>query len=325
MPSATLIFNPHAGAANFTKSIEKVGEFWQQHGWDVEMVPTQYAGHATEIAKEAVSSKRTMVIAAGGDGTLGQISGALAGSDTILAPLPVGTSNVFAREIKLPRPSRLKQGKLLESADSLLHGTVQKMDIGIGKTASATHSFFLWAGVGADGYAIDKIEPRSPQLKSFGPAGYALKGMVYAPNFVPMKNTTVTVDGKAVSGQYVLVLVSNTRLYAGGYVELSPEAKLDDGLMEVWLFAGKQRRDVFKHLFSMVRKQHLLSDRATLLQGNHIKVETEPIGPIHMDAEPAGSTPLEIGVKSADLNILVPTSAPKKLFSQKGIPLQAFS
>ncbi len=98
MKKATLIFNPRAGQLNMGAKVMPVIEFWRRRGWSVKLAPSEAPGHATELARQAAESGEQLVLAAGGDGTISQVANGLAGSETILAPLPVGTSNALARE-----------------------------------------------------------------------------------------------------------------------------------------------------------------------------------------------------------------------------------
>lgn len=129
MKKATIIFNPRAGQLNMTDKIEPVAEFWRKRGWRVHLRPTEAPGHATELARRAADAGEHLVLAAGGDGTMGQVANGLADSETILAPLPVGTSNALARELKLPRPQLLDPNAPLMASEALLGGRVHHVDL----------------------------------------------------------------------------------------------------------------------------------------------------------------------------------------------------
>ena len=86
-----------------------IADFWRSQDWQVDIKPTEAAGHATVLAREASIAGHHMVIAAGGDGTLGEVTNGLAGSPTIMAPLPAGTANSFAKELLMPRPGLLNK------------------------------------------------------------------------------------------------------------------------------------------------------------------------------------------------------------------------
>ena len=117
---------------------------------------------------------------------------------------------------------------------------------------------------------------------------------------------------------YILVLISNCQRYAGGFITLSPDAKVDDGLLEVWLFGGRGLVSLSRHTVRALQGQASDDPDALLLRGREISVRTEPLMPVQTDGDPAGKTPLHCSVKPASLRLLTPASAPDSLFSTQG-------
>ncbi len=318
---ATIIYNPLAGSANLAGVIERVALFWRQLDWQVAVQPTRAAGHAVQIAQEAAAAGQRLVIAAGGDGTLGEVANGLAGTDTVMAPLPVGTANSFARELLMPRPSLVNRQKLLVSAAKLAEGRVHAMDLGYTEDASGHGRYWmLWAGTGADGYLVDQLEPRSKLSKKLGRFGYMTQGLMVVPR-LPKMRARVIVDGKLFEDEFLLVLISNCRRYAGGELLLSPNAKLDDGLFEVWMFPGGGMADAFHTFFQTRLERHHQDPAVTMVRGREIKVVTDPTMPCQTDGDRAGRSPLNCVVKPGALQLLVPTTAPPDLFDQPGTAL----
>lgn len=292
---------------------------------------TQAAGHATELAQAAVAAGHALVLAAGGDGTLGEVANGLAHSDTIMAPLPVGTANSFARELQLPLPAPWQPNRLLTVSDLLLAGRVQALDLGfthgpkVGAELEADverngRFWLLWTGTGADGFLVDEMEPRPKIYKKLGAFGYALQGLLIAPRY-PGMWAEVEIDGRFYRDDFILVLLSNCRLYAGGRVVLSPRALLDDGLFEVWLFRGRTLQDALLHAYNAWRGHHHIAADVTKVNGRTITVHTEPTMPCQTDGEKAGYTPFTCELKPGALNLLVPPTAPSDLFRHPGRPL----
>ncbi len=303
-----------------------IADFWRSQDWQVDIKPTEAAGHATVLAREASVAGHCMVIAAGGDGTLGEVTNGLAGSPTIMAPLPAGTANSFAKELLMPRPGLLNKQGLLEAVDTLAAGRVQGMDLGYTPDAVAGNGryWLLWASVGADSYLVDQIEPRPKWSKRIGPAGYALQSMFILPK-APSFQATVTVDEQTFSGEYLLVLISNARRYVGGMVDLSPDAQLDDGLVEVWLLEAGGIPQLAK--YAVQSKWGDLADNAHVVKvnGRSITIESNPPMPCQTDGEKSGNTPLSVQVKPRALQLLVPSTAPTNMFCHPGVPLREFS
>ncbi len=297
---------------------------WQAAGWEVTVTPTQYAGHAVELARAAAAAGHQVALAAGGDGTLGEVANGLAGSETALGVLPVGTANSFAQELRLPLPGRWKRHRLLQASDALLHGRIHQIDLGWVQEEKADDGryWMLWAGVGADGYFVEQVEPRPTWSKKLGRLGYVIQGIGLAPKF-PKMRAQVEIDGRVYQDDYVLVVVSICRLYVGGEVILSPQAKLDDGLFEVWLFRGETLAQAVYFLTLARMQKHLRNPDVKMIYGRDVTIHSQPAMPAHTDGEPAGRTPLRCQIKPAALRLLVPTTAPPDLFTRPGKPLPA--
>lgn len=341
MFDVTIIYNPAAGPANFTAIMQQITHRWRNKDLNVALKPTKAAGHATKLASDAAASGCKLLIAAGGDGTLGEVVNGLVGTETIMGILPTGTANSFARELKMavpsalqmpvpdilqkPFPTAVKENKLLAVSDALLAGRVQRMDIGYRKVVDQENRpgqyWMLWAGTGADGYLVHELEPRPKWSKKIGWASYVLQGLPVLTSFSHVR-ARVAVDGYELEDDYILVLVSNSRRYAGGMITLTPDAYLDDGLLEIWLFGGRGLASISRHALRALRGQHLEEPDTVLLRGRHVVVHTDPQTPVQMDGDPAGVTPLECEVKPGALRVLVPDSAPADLFQQSGMSLE---
>lgn len=295
-------------------------------GWQVSVRATEYAGHATTLARLAVKQGHELVFAAGGDGTLGEVANGLAGTHTIMAPLPVGTANSFAKELGMPRPGIIHGHRLLQAAESLAAGQVQAMDLGFSFFAGEERRggnngryWLLWTGTGADGYLVHEVEPRPKWAKLMGPLGYALHALAVAPT-LPDMHARVEIDGRLYEDDFILTVISNCRMY-GGEVILSPEARVDDGLFEVWLFKGKGLPKTVAHITHVVRGEHLDVDDIICVRGRSVSIHTTPIFPCHTDGDAAGYTPLFCEIRPGALRLLAPDTAPPDLFSQPGTPL----
>lgn len=331
MKRATLIFNPRAGQLNVAQRIEQVADFWRRRGWEVEIEPTQRPGHATELARAAADAGVTLVLAAGGDGTLSQVANGLAGSETILAPLPVGTANALARELRLPRPQFFDPRVPLVASESLLAGKVHRVDLNFIQSQTESGYALLWTGVGADGFLVQQLEPRPTWSKRLGPIGYSIQALSVV-HKLPAMRAAVKVDNQTFEGDLLLIVISNPRLYAGGLVELSSEALLDDGYFEVWLFrAGEISSRLFtpraglmaRYLTEVHLNLQVWDPGVVNLRGKQVIIETRPKMPCHTDGEWAGYTPLTCEIRPLALRLLIPASAPSTLFSLPGEPLAA--
>jgi YegS/Rv2252/BmrU family lipid kinase len=316
---ATLIYNPVAGFWDWGPVVERVAHFWTERGWTVQIEATRGMGHATELARAAAAAGHGIVFAAGGDGTLNEVANGLVYSRTALAPLPVGTANSFARELGLARPSLLQPGWLLQVSEALARGRIHAVDMG---ECDDGRRWLLWASAGIDGFAVRRIEPRPLWFKRLGPAGYAAKFFLTIPQFRGV-HAAITVDDETFEGDFVLLNVSNCRLFAGGELRLNQAAVLDDGLFEIWLFQGRDWPTVMRYLLDISREVHVHHPNVTLVRGRMVSIATSPPLDYHLDGEPAGLTPFAARLLPRALRLLAPDSAPPDLFSQPGVELPA--
>src|SRR5690606_2027741 len=100
------------------------------------------------------------------------------------------------------------------------------------------------------------------------------QGIALTPNF-PAVQARVEIDGQLFEDHYLLALISNCRLYAGGGLTLSPQAKLDDGLFEVWLFQGQHIYKLFQYgaLMKAGRRDY---PGMMMVHGRSITIHTTP-------------------------------------------------
>ncbi|MEZ4592749.1 MAG: diacylglycerol kinase family lipid kinase [Chloroflexota bacterium] len=300
-----------------------VADLWQARGWRVIIQPTQAPGHATELARQAAAAGHQLVFAAGGDGTLGDVANGLAGTETIMAPLPVGTANSFARELNMPLPLFRGRHQLLKCADLLLNGRIHAMDLGYTTDAAGNgRHWLLWSGAGADGYLVEHIEPRPKWSKKLGRLGYMVQGIALSATF-PTVEARIEIDGRLFEDHYLLALVSNCRLYAGGGITISPQARLDDGLFEVWLFQGKHIYKMFQYgaLMKAGRREY---PGMELVYGRSITIHTNPTHALPDRRRTSGHTPITCTLQPGALRLLVPASAPEDYFQKPGLPFKDF-
>lgn len=290
-------------------------------GWQMTVRPTRAPGHAAVLARDAAAAKHQLVMAAGGDGTLGDVANGLAGTDVVMAPLPVGTANSFARELRMPRPKLFEPHKLLEASDVLDDGRVQQIDLGFAHGRRGYGRYWLlWAGTGVDGFLVDRLEPRPKWSRRLGRIGYVMQCLMLAPRLPKMK-ARIDIDGQIFDDQFLLVLICNCRRYAGGELLLNPDAKLDDGLFEVWLFRGQGMLTALRFFLQAKRERHHRSPDVAMVKGRRVKVQTVPTVHCQTDGERAGSSPIVCELRPGMLRLLVPKTAPNDLFDRPGSDL----
>ncbi len=318
IPSVTFIYNPNAGPRRWPIALRRLRGWWEQRGWQARLEPTMAPGHATELAAGARARGESLVVAIGGDGTLNEIASGLIDGETTLGLIPAGTGNSFARELGLPHS--LSGYHLFAASLALLGGRVQAADV---IRCASGRSFLLWAGVGLDAHMISKIEPRSRVVKRLGKAGFLASAFWHLPSFRP-RELTIRVDEQELTASLLQVLICNCRFWGGGNIPINPDGVMDDGRLEVWCFSGKRPESAFYFTYQSWRRRHAALPGVTMLAGREVEIFGREPTPLHVDAEPAGETPISAAVMPGSLRLLVPDSTPAGLFASPGVPLASF-
>lgn len=313
MPCATLIYNPAAGRYPSWILTERAAKVLRDEGWQIRIEKTQSGEHVTALAEKAVAERMDALFVVGGDGSVNRALPALIDSRTALAILPAGTANVWAQELGLPGLSWTRWMALEESARLLARARVAQADVGF---CNGT-PFLLWAGIGLDAFIVQRLEPRTQLEKRFAVVQYVASAAWNASMWRGM-NLKVKTDGEQASGHFLLAVVSNVHLYAGGYAELSPHALLDDGVMDLWLCEGENWEDTVQLAWDLWSGRHLKSERVQRIPFRRAELESDSHLYVQIDGEPVeGDGRVLIEVAHKALRILVPEETPRKLFKHR--------
>jgi diacylglycerol kinase family enzyme len=293
-----LIHNPKAGDGKHNKkqlmaSLARCGHqaFYQSRkvaGW-----------------KKAFKKPVDLVIAAGGDGTVHKVAWQLLQSGIPLAILPLGTANNLARSLGFT-------GSVNEILESLHCGKSQPFDIGVARNGSQKGWFFEAAGGGlfADYFPAAKANEKknaSPQEQLDGHLSLLRQlSLDYQ-----TRHWSMSVDGKDISGRYILWGAMNIRS-AGPGLQLAPQAKTDDGQLDFVAVREYERKDFIKHVDAHLaerKKRVPLRPR----KFRELKI-TSSSGAMQLDGEPwpqkrekkRNRGPIRITVRRAALMIWKP-------------------
>jgi YegS/Rv2252/BmrU family lipid kinase len=307
---AVLIYNPRSGTRDVQPYLAPALQVFREHGWQVEVHGTQRAGDVQRLASAAVRENFAVVLTAGGDGSLNEAANALAYSEVALGVLPTGTANVWARQIGMPIPAPLYHAQLADAARAICSGLIRPIDLG----RANERYFLLWSGAGLDAFVTSKIEPRPPWVKRWGVAGYGLRAVWHALHYRGTPMTIELDDQPPRRDRALMVLISNIQLYAG-IVRPSREACVDDGWLDVCIFKGTSFAYTARHFISIAAGLSAQDPQLINLRGRRIRISARQPAAVHVDAEPMGSTPIEVQVAPRALRVIVPQTAPAALFS----------
>lgn len=306
---AVVIANPTSGPRDVGPELPAVLDYLHHRGWKTAQHWTGRPGEATVLARKAVDRGVDAVFVVGGDGTINEIVNGLAGSPVSLGVLPGGTGNVWARELGLPTPGLHRPQPLVDAVRTLVPGGIRRIDLG-----KANGRYFLqWAGMGLDAEVNQVMEPRTRTQRRLGALAYVVAGVVTAMNLQGTR-TRIWIDGKRVYRRAILAVTCNSQLY-GGFTRIAPQARLDDGLLDLHVFAGTGFGDAVRAALGVITGLHVRDPRHSCFQGRIICLETDKPMAIAVDGEPAGSTPLECEIVPRALSVLVPPHVCPSLFA----------
>lgn len=301
MRRGLLVYNPAAGGRDRTAQMAALAARARGRGVDLALFATEGPGHAAELVRERLGDRPDLVAVGGGDGTVAEAAGALAGSDVPLAILPAGTTNVVAREYGLGRDP--------EEAAALLDATATRT---ITAWPSAGRTSLIGTGIGFDARVMSNVNPTLKRL--FGRPGFALTSTVewHRYEFPPIEVEGLDAGGRPFVRRATFVLSANTRRYAGDAI-LSPFADPDDDLLDLVLFTSEDRGDLFQFYRLLpggraaqlgvrgVERLGVRSFTARSLAGYELEV--------HVDGDAAGTTPVTSGPAGGKVRLLVPERA----------------
>jgi len=305
MRKGLLLYNPAAGRYPVARFVRSILRPLKAAGWQMDMAESLSGSHGRQAATQAAREKYDAVFAIGGDGTVGQVASGLMETETALAVLPAGTTNVWAIEQGQKPFSWWNWWSLRDNAKILAEVPAQRVDIGL----CNDRPFLLWAGIGLDAQTIHRLEPR-PRLAKYLSVPHYFATTVWEATFWHGMDLRVWADDKKVEGHYLLAVATNIRHYAGGMALISPEAYIDDGEMDLWLFKGNNLADALRHFFDMVAGRHLTSEQARCLGFHSARVDSDSSFSIQVDGEPVlGGQNAEIRIKHRALKVLMPKNA----------------
>jgi diacylglycerol kinase (ATP) len=184
----------------------------------------------------------------------------------------------------------------------LANAPCQAVDVGLCNSIS----FMMWAGIGLDAMAIQALEPRVRIDKFFAAPEYAVSALWNAAQWSGL-NLHLWADEHEVEGRFILAVATNIRHYMGGLSNLSPDAYIDDGLLDLWLFSGSNLGDALRHAYELWRGSHVNSEAAQRIPFRNLRVEADAPSWIHTDGEARGSARVaQISVQTHALKLLVP-------------------
>ncbi len=288
-----LIFNPHAANGRAKKMLPRLLNRFSEREIELEVLQTQSQGHGRELTSQADFSQFDGIIAGGGDGTLFEvINGYYANPSEKRIPvgvLPTGTGNAFSRDLDL------KSSDWEKAIDIIHANNIKKIDVGHFITEGKEYYFLNILGLGF----VSDVSDTAKGLKIFGNTAYTF-GVLYHIIFLHSHKLTIEIDGNKFERENIFVEISNSR-YTGTSFLMAPEAKMDDGLLDVTLLNKINRRGLLKIFPTMFDGSHVQQDHVEVFKARKIKIETGVPKVLTPDGEVLGSTPIEVECLKQDV------------------------
>ncbi len=289
---AIIIRNPISGSPQRQFAFARAEETFTRAGWKVSVWVTERKGHARELAEKAALDGHKCVIVAGGDGSIGQAVDGLLHSgveDVQFGVIPMGTGNVFAREVGLPFPKSPNDDAPARAARIIVENEPVRIDVG----QANGHSFLCWAGVGLDAVITENVESQLTFKRRAPLVSYALTAIRGVLSYSPATITLRLDDGEILTGEFPLVVISNIRLYAR-YFQFTPAAIIDDGLLDLLVFTDASKFKILHGAVQIVLSPEGQTAGLIRRQVRSVAITADPPQPYHLDGDPLGKTPLEI-------------------------------
>jgi diacylglycerol kinase (ATP) len=280
-----IIYNPKAGGGRAAGLLAPIKSYLTSHHIVSKVLLTQHPGHAVELARTADLSEYDGVIASGGDGTLFEVLNGYMANHTEHKPpiglIPNGTGNAFMKELGLTK------GDWQKAIDIILKSHSTSIDIGKLSCQGEVHYFANIVGMGF----VSKVAQAAIPLKWLGKAAYTVATLFKMIN-LKAQAITLEIDGETIQRQGVFVEVANSR-YTGTSFLMAPEAKLNDGMLDVVLLNQISRLKLLRLFNSIYQGAHINYEQVETFKGKNIKVIEAQSSRLIPDGEVLGQTPAE--------------------------------
>lgn len=287
------IVNPKSGAAAGRVDVRALLEAeLDQEKIAYTVVETQYAGHATVLARQAVADGIAVVCAVGGDGTVNEVAQGLLHSSTALAILPRGSGNGLARHLNIP----MNLSHAISILNHLHRSRIDSCQIN-------QHPFFCTAGIGFDAH-ISSVFAASARR---GLSTYVQLVLQEFMKFKPLP-ATLQLDGEQVEAECFVVAFANAAQY-GNNAYIAPMADIRDGLVDVVLVRSLNFQKAIALGYGMITRRIATSSDAQYFKTSTITVRSQEPFKYHADGEYVGeATSFTVSISPLSLHVIVPVT-----------------
>ena len=286
---AVFIINLKSGTSSKEAIPGLIDRTIDKEKFDYELVVTQYAGHASEIAAKAKSDGVELVVAVGGDGTVNEVARAIVHSQTALGIIPCGSGNGLARHLLLPM-------NVKKAIEVLNECEIRDLDYGI----INGYPFFCTCGMGFDAFVSQKFAEAGKR----GPITYVenvlREGLKYKPETYVLQDDNGTIKYKA-----FLISCANASQY-GNNAYIAPQASMSDGLMDVIIMEPFDVFEAPQISIDMFNKTLDKNSKIKTFRCRKLHIHRSKPGVIHYDGDPVMTgEDIDVELKPKGVKIVV--------------------
>lgn len=290
MTTYRIIANPTAGRGKARSITAQIVELFRQRSIPFQLDMTRQPGDAERSATTGRGSDETL-IGIGGDGTLYEIIQGAAASGKTVAVIPAGSGNDLAKALKMPK-------RLGEVVDVIVRGSTLRMDLG----RINGRYFHNVVGVGFDA-AVNHVS-HGVNLFPGGFLNYLWAVALTLGKYEP-RRMKVVLNGRTVERKLFLVTIGNGPVCGGGF-KLTPDAKIDDGLLDVTMLPPLSLPALLRHMPKAFTGAVGSIPGAELARTTALTIESDTPLPVHVDGDrlPGDTRSLRIEMLPAALTII---------------------
>lgn len=289
-----IILNPVSGKGRGEISVTVIAEMLNKHKVAFEIVKTKEPFHAIELAKEAIKGGFKGIIAAGGDGTMGEVLNGVMENykeGVHFGFIPTGTGNDFARSLNIPLDIRA-------AAELLAYPKVKTMDIG----KDHQGYFAIITGVGFPAEVMAKANSYRGPLR--GPLVITWS-VIKTINELQTQKVEIIMDGEKMEKDIKAIFVLNTP-FTGGGLNLVPSARVDDGFLDILVVTNISKLDLLMTLPKAYKGNHVGHPAMEFYRCKEIEVNTETPMRKLFDGNVFGSSPIKAAILPKALPVFLP-------------------
>ena len=296
--TVAIIINPISGTGGRPEvaraRVETAAAIVAARGLDAEILVTEHAGHARELAQRALAGGAGLVAAWGGDGTANEVASVLAFTDTTFAIIPSGSGNGLARELRIPPAAA-------DAFDVALGGVDHVMDAG----ELDGRLFFNVAGIGLDARVAHRFAAGGLLRRGFWRYLEITTQELFT--YRPGEHSVV-VDGEVQRTRALVIAICNSRQYGNGAI-IAPHALVDDGLLDVVVIEDRPLIVTALQVPRVFAGQIDQVPGVTIRRGAAIEVTSAHPVIYHVDGEPfVGAASVSARVRPRALRVRMPRS-----------------